>query len=465
MLRRLGIVGIVLSGALAAPATASAHGLVGRSDLPIPDYLFAWAASVVLVVSFVGLAMLWPRPRLEHPRERPLLTIPAWVDVLGGALGIALFALVVIAGLIGDQAVPQANLAPTFVYVAFWVGLVPLSVVAGNVFGWLNPWRALARAIAWAIPRESRPRPYPDSWGRWPAVLGLVAFGWLELVYAERDNPRTLAILALLYAAVQLAGMRRYGIERWTERGDAFAVYFALFARLAPLARRGRLIVVRAPLTGLANLRPGTGTVPLLCVMIGVTTFDGASNGAVWKEIGPPLADAFRDAGLPGTLSGEVAGTLGLLASIGLIAGLYRLGVAGVASVDRRRDAHWLAGRFVHTLVPIAFAYAMAHYFSMLVFQGQALGYLASDPLGDGANLFGTGTWSVDYGALSTTAIWYAQAALLVAGHAAGITLAHDRSLVLFRNLRRATQSQYWMLAVMVGYTSLGLWLLSSVST
>lgn len=183
--------------------------LVGRSDLPIPDYLFAWAASVVLVVSFVGLAMLWPRPRLEHPRERTLLVVPAWLDVLGGALGIGLFALVVTAGLLGDQAVPQANLAPTFVFVAFWVGLVPLSVVAGNVFGWLNPWRALARAIAWAVTHERRPRAYPEKWGRWPAVLGLVAFGWLELVYVDRETPRTLAILALLYAAVQLAGARR----------------------------------------------------------------------------------------------------------------------------------------------------------------------------------------------------------------------------------------------------------------
>ena len=39
--------------------------------------------------------------------------------------------------------------------------------------------------------------------------------------------------------------------------------------------------------------------------------------------------------------------------------------------------------------------------------------------------------------------------------------LAHDRALVVYQRVRDATRSQYWMLAVMVAFTSLGLWLLS----
>ena len=49
-----------------------AHGLVQRSNLPIPEWLFGWAAAIVLCVSFVALAALWPRPRLEQPAWRPL---------------------------------------------------------------------------------------------------------------------------------------------------------------------------------------------------------------------------------------------------------------------------------------------------------------------------------------------------------------------------------------------------------
>ena len=44
---------------------AHAGGLIGRSDLPIPEWLFGWAAAMVLVISFVALAILWPQPKLE----------------------------------------------------------------------------------------------------------------------------------------------------------------------------------------------------------------------------------------------------------------------------------------------------------------------------------------------------------------------------------------------------------------
>jgi hypothetical protein len=131
-------------------------------------------------------------------------------------------------------------------------------------------------------------------------------------------------------------------------------------------------------------------------------------------------------------------------------------------SVDPSRERRELARRFAHSLVPIAFAYALAHYFSLLVYQGQATAYLASDPLGDGSNLLGTANATIDYGVISSTGVWYVQVAALVTGHVCGLVLAHDRALVVYGKAREATRSQYWMLTVMVGFTSLGLWLLSS---
>ena len=103
----------------------------------------------------------------------------------------------------------------------------------------------------------------------------------------------------------------------------------------------------------------------------------------------------------------------------------------------------------------------LAHYFSLLVFQGQAMAYLISDPLGEGTDYFGTAAVGIDYGVVSATAIWYVQVCALVTGHVAALVLAHDRALADFRATQRAVRSQYWMLAVMVGFTTLGLWLLS----
>jgi hypothetical protein len=128
-------------------------------------------------------------------------------------------------------------------------------------------------------------------------------------------------------------------------------------------------------------------------------------------------------------------------------------------------SARELAERFAHTLVPIALAYVIAHYFSALVYQGQATFYLMSDPLGDGSDIFGTADRTIDYGVVGANGIWYVQVAALVLGHAGGLALAHDRALALYRKARDATRSQYWMLAVMVGFTSLGLWLLSAQSS
>jgi hypothetical protein len=459
-------VAVAFAVALLSPSPALAHGLVGRADLPIPTWLFGWAAGAVLVISFVALAALWRTPRLEGREPRRLVRVPRWIDVVCGVVGVALFAFLVFAGLTGAQA-PTDNIVPTFVYVVFWVGLVVVSAVLGDVFRPFNPWRAVARGVSWVVRRAGMSVPpaldYPQRLGRWPAVAGLVAFGWLELVAPDGNDPSLLATLALAYAAVQWVGMATFGIDRWTDRGDAFSVYFGLFARIAPLDVVDRHLVVRRPLSALADLRWLPGTVALLCAAIGITAFDGASEGAAWNAIAPELNQGFRDAGAGTAAALQLAFSIGLVAGIAIAAAFYRLGVEGMRSTARM-SAGELSRQFVHSLVPIALAYVFAHYFSLLVFQGQALAYLVSDPLGDGSDLFATANSAIDYTVVSATTVWYVQVAALVIGHAAALAVAHDRALVVFEASKRAVRSQYGMLVVMVGFTSLGLWLLSAAN-
>ncbi|MCZ4494978.1 MAG: fenitrothion hydrolase [Conexibacter sp.] len=458
-------VGVV---ALTLPASASAHGLVGKQDLPIPRWLFAWAAAVVLVASFVGLAVLWATPRLQQVVERRRFAIPRVLEVLAGALGVAAFAFVVYAGFAGSQAA-TANILPTVVYVYFWVAIPFVSAVFGDVFRAFNPWLAVGKATGWAARRlggDAAPEPlaYPARLGRWPAVIGVLIFAWVELVYANKDDPSQLAVMALAYAAVQLVGMSLYGVQAWSTRGDAFGVYFGMFARISPLHWRDRALYTRPVLGGCPPLAPVAGTVALLCTMIGTTSFDGFSQGTTWNSIVPHLQDFFTGAGFNAEHALELAGTVGIVVMCCLIGLLYRLGVLGMQSVGRGRSAGELAGAFAHTLIPIALAYVVAHYFSLLAYQGQALAALASDPLGDGSNLLGTASTTINYTWISATGIWYVQVAALILGHVAGLTLAHDRALALYDKVRDATRSQYWMLAVMVAFTSLGLWLLSAAA-
>ncbi|MEA2347217.1 MAG: hypothetical protein QOG62_1004 [Thermoleophilaceae bacterium] len=461
--------------ALAWPAQALAHGLVVRADLPIPEWLFGWAATVVLIISFVALAVLWPKPRLQEDTWTPLTGV-VWrvigstaVQVLCGVLGALLLLAVIYSGLAGQQ-IPTANFAPNFVYVIFWVGLVPGSVIFGDVFHAFNPWRAIAQAFAWVAGRLSRgglpePLPYPKGLGNWPAAIGIFAFVWLELIADGGSIPRNVALAAIVYTVITFIGMALYGIEPWIARGEAYSVYFNLFSRISPLERRDGQIGRRRILSGLAAFEPMAGTVALLAVMIGSVTFDGFSSGGIWNAT---LVPALQ--GLWGVLSLGPAVTLqltfasGLFICIFLVGGFYRLGILGAKSVGGGKTTHELAWTFVHSLVPIGVAYVMAHYVSLLVVQGQSMLYLISDPLGQGLDLFGTAAIPINYGIVGQATYWYMQVGVVVFGHVAGLMLAHDRALAIYDNPRLAVRSQYWMLAVMIGFTSLALWLLASAN-
>jgi hypothetical protein len=468
--RFLPVAGALPIAALLWPAAADAHGLVGRAYLPVPAWLFAWAAGIVLIVSFFALGSLWSTPRLEAAPGRRLFALPAWLEPVGGALGVALFALVLTSGILGSQ-LPTANLAPTAVFVLFWVGVPILSAIAGDVFAALSPWRAIARGARWLLRRTGRagrlgaPRPYPERLGRWPAVAGIAAFAWLELVFVDKDHPATLAVLAVAYALVQLVGMAWFGIERWTERGDGFAVAFNLFSRLSVLEYRDRAVWRRRPLSGLTGLPALPGTVALLCTMIGTTSFDGFMNGPIWRSIAPSAERGLRHLGLGGTTALESTFTLGMVICVLVCAGLYWLGIKGMQAASGDRGSRELGDAFVHSLAPIAFGYLLAHYFSLLVTQGQAAGYLISDPFGIGSNIFGTAGLRIDYGLISGALIWYVQVLALVGGHVSGLALAHDRALVVYGSPEAGADSQRWMLVVMVTFTCLGLWLLSAVNT
>jgi hypothetical protein len=454
-----------LTAALAAlillPATADAHGLVQREQLPIPQWLFAWAAAAVLVISFFALAVLWPQPRLERDSWRPIpggrFIASAPVQALCGAIGVFLLVVTIVAGYAGSGTALD-NWAPTFILITFWVGLVFASILFGDIFRAFSPWRALGRLL------PSQNKPYPEKWGRYPAAIGLLAFTWIELVSGWGDHPARLVTAAVLYTCGTLAFQYVYGVETWQRRGESFAVYYNLFSRMSVFETRDGVVGVRAPLAGLPRLDPAAGTVFLVTVMIGTVTFDGLSQGPLWQNLSADMVDALD--GVFSTLTAvRIASTIGLALGVGLVGGFYRLGIEGARSVGGDLTVKRLEQGFIHTLLPIAAVYVAAHYFTFLIFEGQAINYLASDPFGQGWDLFGTVTSGIDYSVFPQKDTWYVQVAFVVVGHVAALTLAHDRALTLYGDARLAVRSQYWMLGIMVGFTSLALWLLAQAGT
>jgi hypothetical protein len=447
-----------------------AHGLGPIKDLPVPTWLFYLGAALVLLVSFALLGSLWQRPLLaRHAAGRPVgerlsaivLSTPLRVAVQ--TISVVLLVLVFATALEGTSD-PTKNLAPTWVYVVFWLGLPFLSVLFGDVWRVLSPWRALADGYGWARERlgrgPARVEAYPERLGRWPAAVALFAFVALELAYKEPSDPQTLAWAIAIYTVLTLFGYATFGRETWHQRGEGFAVAFGYLARMAPLTVRDGRLRLRWPFTGLAGAEPVPGSLAVIAVMLGSVGFDGASRTSWWQDLIADVKNPF----VPESIgTGEL---LAMLVNLAVLLG-FCLAVAGAyvaccalmrASVAGERS---LEPEFLMSLVPIAFVYALAHYFSLSVTQGQYLIPLLSDPFGKGWDLLGGADYRPDLAILSPQTIWYVQAGSLVAGHVVGLVVAHDRAITIFPERREALASQYAMLALMVLYTVGGLWILS----
>lgn len=447
-----------------------AHGLGGIRDLPVPTWLFYWGGAGVLVLSFVALGTLWRQPLLDrHAQGR---RVPPWLEgavswtpvrVTVQAASVALLLLVFAAALLGDPD-PFQNLAPTWVYVVFWLGLPLLSVLLGDVWRVLSPWLAIADGFVWLRERAGRTAVpltvYPQRLGRWPGAIALFAFVALELAYLDPSSPRALAFAIAIYTYVTLFCYASFGRRAWQEHGEGFAVAFAYLARMAPLAVADGRLVVRWPLTGLRGVERAPGSVAVIAVMLGSVGFDGLSRTSWWQNVVARVDAPFVVA------NPTVGDLLVMLVTLAALLGVVLLvGSAYQATCLLMRSSvdapHPLVADFVLSLVPIAFVYAVAHYVSLFVIQGQFAIRLLSDPLGRGWDLLGTAGFSPNLVPFSPNTIWYVQAGALVAGHVAGLAVAHDRAVTIFPDRRDALRSQYAMLALMVAYTVGGLWLLS----
>jgi hypothetical protein len=442
-----------------------AHGIGGIRDLPVPRYVFFYGAAVVLVVSFAALAFLWRKPVLAARRDgRPLpaglrrvLLSPALRVVLG-ALSVGVLVFVWLGALVGRNS-SGANFTPTFVYVFFWIGMPFVTVVFGNIWSVLSPWKAAAEGVGWLARRSNPPLEYPDRLGRWPAAVLLLSFAAIELTYPNPSDPRVLALAIAIYSVVTWTGAFVFGSDVWFRYGDGFSVYFELLSRIAPFGRRedGQL-VVRLPLSGLSVRDATPGTIAFVAVMLGSTFFDGFSRTSIWQNRYYDVQVELLDRPDLADLVGQLMSLGGLLASVAFVALAFRLTVRGTEEIAGREN---LAPEFVDSLIPIALVYIVAHYFSLLIYQGEVGVRLLSDPWGRGWDIFGTHDFQPNFTFLTPHTIWYVQVAALIVGHVAGLAVAHDRAVGLFRTPRMALWTQYPMLVLMVLFTVGGLWVLS----
>jgi len=490
------IAAIALSLTLVGSRPALAHGFGPTYDIPIPLWLYLYGAAAAVLFAFVPLALFsrkmrtadaaYQYPRFDLFRVRWLRSLLTSRLLLGGLrlLSVTLFFVVVIAGLIGLQS--GFNIVPTFVWVTWWVGFGFLTALVGNLWPLVNPWRVLFDSAEWLARRLGfrdgleLGEPYPEALGIWPAVGLYLVFVWIENVFAGSYVPRNIALFALGYTLITLYGMAFFGKETWLRHGEAFSVFFGLLGKFAPTEVRvkaqkvctgcggcepGRCVNCyecfrrAAPDERELNLRPPAvglglpekalpGVAVFVIVVLAGVTFDGLLETPLWLEI---------------VRLTPVTQTLGVILLPLLFLGLY-LGFVELSRIlggGEEGGFGRFAAAYALSLVPIAIAYQMAHYYTYLLIQGQMIVSLVSDPLGWGWNLFGTAGFDPRYGIVGAGFVWYSQVALIVAGHVIAVYLAHSTSLRLLSDPRRALRSQFPMLVLMVLYTITSLWILA----
>jgi hypothetical protein len=398
--------------------TALAHSFYDRYDLPIPLSFFLWGAALVVALTFALV-----------------LVLPSKISLFAGIIKIlafALFVLTIAAALFGT-ANPLMNLAPSLIWVTWWVGLSLLIAACGNVWPWLDPWRTLWDGLA-KLGLKPLERSWPDAWGMYPAVLCLLAWSWLEVVFPIAVVPRDLGILALVWTSISLAGMWMFSPDIWRTRADFVAIYFNLIAKIGLQATSSK---PRA--SAISKTR---GYVGFILAMLSTVLFDGLHGHPGWLSLEDTVLGALPSwlAGLP-----YFSGTFGLLAVWLIFMASYQLTTRSYA-----KD-------FAPSLIPIAVAYLVAHNFSNLVVQGQNVIFLLSDPLGSGWNLFGTADFKPNSDMINAKFTWYLAVSSIVLGHILAVVISHRAALRLSANSRHAAWLCLPHTVLMIAYTLLSL--------
>jgi hypothetical protein len=457
---------------IALPAfggNALAHALAQRYDLPLPLGYFLIASGVVVVMTFVILALFWRgSDKPNKARGYTILrgTVPDLVVASLQIFTVLALMLLVAAGLLGNPATFK-NITPVAVWVIWWVGFGFLTAFVGNIWPLINPWVfvfCFAETLARPWTSELSFRAYYPRWlGVWPSCVLFLLFAWLELVAPGRDMPRNVAIAILVYSVFTWTGFVTFGRDNWLKNGEVFAVAFGLFGRFAPLdfTNDGRWRVSLRPFaTGLLTrtpLEPSMTAFSLL--MLGTVTVDGFMETPLWATVvkrvltGPVSVDANPWAYMAMQTALLITGPL-------MLTGFYLVVIALMARISGQKPAN-LSGLFVLSLIPIAIAYHLSHYFSLFAVAGQFIIPLASDPFGYGWDLFGTMLYRIDIGVVDAKSIWYLSVIAIVTGHVVAVWVGHVTASSVFRDSRVAGRSQYPMLVLMVSYTMLSLWILA----
>ncbi len=449
------------------PSSVFAHSFGRLYNLPVPFWMYLYGGATAIIVSFLIVGYFFNKEQIKTKYKTIDLTRWAFFRIftssniifMGQLFSVFLFFLVILAGFIGRN-LSVVNINMTLFWIIFVLGLTYLTALVGDIYARISPFRVISEGIEkFSRKKISGIFPYPTFLGYYPALLFYFFFIWSELFGAT--TPFTLSLLLVIYTFFMSVGIVLYGKESWLTYGEFFGVFFRLIGKMAPLENKKGTLYLRPPFVQLLKEKTKHGSLLFFVLFIlSSTAFDSLNETTFWYRLYVEKGDVVLRP-LLGVNSSLVFDTLGLLLSPFFFLSIYLLFI-WLAKLATRSTISFkeLSLQFAYSLLPIAFVYHVAHYYTLIITEGSNIVSLVSDPFGFGWNLFGTaqikGIQVVD-----TNFVWHSQVALILLGHIIGVFLAHLIALQVFPTHKKALLSQFPMLILMVIYTLAGLWILS----
>ena len=401
------------------------HGVVNVGDLPIPFDIVLNSSALVVLITFVYLKVSWKEsiitPRQEVFNDKQ--------NFIGKLFGIIILFLLVAPGIFGDES-SKTSVAPLILWVFLWIGVPVLGLLFGDIYSKFNPLNLFSL-------KSDKPESV------YFACILFIGLTWFELVWRKPGNPLNIAIVLItLFVCVNLL---RYFLKKSLIEVDPLLLLHYLYSKLKLFNSRPYF---RSLLDNIGNLAKLKGIEYFVLLMIGTVTYDGLRETTFWYN---QFGSRTDDMGFSTMMF--------LIMNLGTIL-FYRFACFFAIKVGGSDlELNHVSNLFGHTMLPIAFAYHVTHYLTLLLFESQTFFYRFNDPIGIGMNILNVEEPTINY-FIEPLVIWGIQVAVTLLGHMLSVVLAHDLAVKLFGH-QQSDKTQYIFLFITVALTLQALFVLS----
>ena len=401
------------------------HGVVNVGDLPIPFDIVLNSSALVVLITFVYLKVSWKEsiitPRQEVFNDKQ--------NFIGKLFGIIILFLLIAPGIFGNES-SKTSVAPLILWVFLWIGVPVLGLLFGDIYSKFNPLNLFSL-------KSDKPESV------YFACVLFIGLTWFELVWSRPGNPLNIAVVLItLFVCVNLL---RYFLKKSLIEVDPLLLLHYLYSKLKLFNSKPYF---RSLLDNIGNLAKLRGIEYFVLLMIGTVTYDGLRETTFWYN---QFGSRTDDMGFSTMMF--------LIMNLGTIL-FYRFACFFAIKVSGSDlELNHVSNLFGHTMLPIAFAYHVTHYLTLLLFESQTFFYRFNDPIGIGMNILNVQEPTINY-FVEPLVIWGIQVAVTLLGHMLSVVLAHDLAVKLFGH-QQSDKTQYIFLFITVALTLQALFVLS----